>query len=159
VRRETTWDDFDEVYEIYMDDTVNPYVNFEIMGKEAFRSIFEDMMEGGGFQIYEREGEIISVLVVRRFQYRLKHLAYIGAFGIKGLYQGKGIGKRIMKELIRDLGEEGVRRIELRVEADNQRAIAFYQKLGFDKEGTLRKYMKRARDTEYVDVYQMSLLL
>jgi putative acetyltransferase len=64
-----------------------------------------------------------------------------------------------MKELIRDLAEEGVRRIELRVEADNQRAIAFYQTLGFENEGTLKKYMKRAGDAEYIDVHQMGLLL
>ena len=33
MRRETTREDFDQVYEIYMDETVNPYVNFEVMGK------------------------------------------------------------------------------------------------------------------------------
>ena len=96
MRREVTREDFDQVYEIYMDETVNPYVNFEIMSKEAFRPIFDEMIAGGGFQVYEFEGEVVSALVVRCFKHRLKHLAYIGAFGIKQSFQGQGMGKKIM---------------------------------------------------------------
>jgi putative acetyltransferase len=159
MRREITVEDYDQVYEIYMDETVNPYVNFEIMSKEAFRPIFNEMIDRGGLLVYELEGVVIAALVVSRFQHRLKHLAYIGAYGIRQAYQGRGIGKEIMQELIRDLWVDGVRRIELRVEADNERAIRFYKKLGFEMEGTHRKYMKREKDADYVDVHLMGLLL
>jgi len=159
MRRETTREDFNRIYEVYMDETVNPYVNFEIMSEEEFRPIFEKMIESGESQIYELNGEVIAALAVRRFQYRLKHLAYIGAFGIKQKYQGKGFGIKIMQELIRDLRMDGVKRIELRVEADNKRAINFYRKLGFEAEGTHRKYMKRERDADFIDTHLMGLLL
>jgi len=159
MRREIARKDFDQVYEIYMDETVNPYVNFEIMSKEAFHPIFDELIERGGLQVYELGGEVISALVVSRFRHRLKHLAYIGAFGIKRQYQGSSIGTKIMQELISNLRADGVRRIELRVEADNKRAISFYKKLGFEAEGTLRKYMKRDKDANYVDVHLMGLLL
>jgi len=158
-RREIKREDFDQVYEIYMDETVNPYVNFEITSREGFHPIFDDLIERGGLEVYELDGDVISALVISRFQHRLKHLAYIGAFGIKRSYQGRGIGTKIMQELIRDLRADGVRRIELRVEADNHRAISFYGKLGFEAEGTLRKYMKRELDADYVDVHLMGLLL
>ena len=159
MRRETTKEDFNRVYEIYMDETVNPYVNFEIMSKEEFRPIFDKMIESGESQIYELNGEVIAALAVRRFQYRLKHLAYIGAFGIKQQYQGKGFGIKIMQELIRDLRMDGVKRIELSVEADNKRALNFYGKLGFEEEGTHHKYMKRERDADFIDTHSMGLLL
>ena len=159
MRREIKKEDFDQVYEIYMDETVNPYVNFEIISKEAFHPIFDELLKGGGLQVYELEGKVISALIVSRFQHRLKHLAYIGAFGIKRSHQGKGIGTKIMQELIRDLQADGVKRLELRVEADNKRAISFYRKLGFKKEGTLRNYMNRETDSNYVDVHIMGLLL
>jgi RimJ/RimL family protein N-acetyltransferase len=159
MRRETTREDFNRVYEIYMDETVNPYVNFEIMSKEEFLPIFDEMIESGGLQVYELDGKVIAALVVRRFQYRLKHLAYIGALGIKQQYQGRGFGIKIMQELIKDLRMDGVKRIELRVEADNKRAINFYKKLGFEAEGTHRKYMKRERDADFVDTHLMGLLL
>jgi len=159
MRRETTREDFNRVYEIYMDETVNPYVNFEIMSKEEFRPIFDKMIESGESQVYELNGEVIAALAVSRFQYRLKHLAYIGALGIKRQYQGKGFGIKIMQELIRDLRMDGVKRIELRVEADNKRALNFYGKLGFEEEGTHRKYMKRERDADFIDTHLMGLLL
>lgn len=159
MRRNTSMEDFDQVYEIYMDETVNPYVNFEIIGTQAFQPIFEEMLGQGGFQVYEFEGEVISALVVSRFTHRLKHLAYIGAFGIKKSHQDRGVGAKIMQELISDLRADGVKRIELRVEADNERAIYFYQKLGFKAEGRLMRYMKRKNDADYVDVHQMALLL
>jgi putative acetyltransferase len=159
MRRETTSDDFDDVFEIYMDGTVNPYVNFEPMSKKEFLSIFTGMIANGGFQVYELDGEVIAVFVVSRFEYRLKHLAYIGTFGIKQQYQSKGHGKKMMQELIRDLSIDGVRRIELRVEADNERAIGFYKKLGFEMEGTHRKYMKREKNTDFIDTHLMGILL
>jgi RimJ/RimL family protein N-acetyltransferase len=157
--RETTRGDLSQVYEIYMDETVNPYVNFEIVSREEFRPIFGEMLDSGGLQVYEFEGNVIAVLVVSRFQHRLKHLAYIGAFGIKRSHQGVGIGTKIMQGLIRDLRADGVSRIELRVEADNIPAISFYKKLGFEEEGTHRKYMKRERDVDFVDTHLMGLLL
>ncbi len=157
--RKAKSDDFNEVYEIYMDETVNPFVNFEIMDKESFQPIFDKMIKDGGLHIYESEGVTISALVIKRFEHRLKHLAYIGAFGIRQSHQGRGIGTKIMQEIKRNLELEGVRRIELRVEADNQRALAFYKKLGFQLEGTLQKYMKREQDLDYVDVHPMGLLL
>jgi RimJ/RimL family protein N-acetyltransferase len=159
MRQETTSEDFDDVFEIYMDRTVNPYVNFEPMSKKEFQSIFVEMIANGGFQVYELEGEVIAVFVVSRFKHRLKHLAYIGAFGIKQQYQSMGYGKKMMQELIRDLSVDGVRRIELRVEADNEQAIGFYKKLGFEMEGTHRKYMKRERDAVYIDTHLMGMLL
>ena len=159
MRRKTTRNDFETVYEIYMDDTVNPYQNFEHMSRAAFRPIFRAMMAGGGFQVYELEGEVIAALVVRRFEHRLRHLAYLGALGIKREFQGRGYGTKILRELIHDLRAGGATRIELLVEADNARAIAFYHKLGFEREGTHRNYLNRAADPGYTDAHLMGLLL
>jgi len=64
-----------------------------------------------------------------------------------------------MENVIATLKANGVRRIELMVERDNPRAIAFYEKLGFQHEGTLRKAYKRAADDHYTDECMMALLL
>ena len=159
MRRETTPADFEAVYEIYMDETVNPFQLFEPMSRAAFRPIFNEFMAASGFQVYEVDGRVIAAVVVRRFTHRLAHLAYLGSFGIKLAYQGQGYGTRIIRELVRDLRAEGVTRLELLVEADNGRAIAFYQKLGFEMEGTHRHYLKRATDAGYTNAHLMGLLL
>jgi putative acetyltransferase len=50
----------------------------------------------------------------------------------------------------------GVLRVELMVEEDNARGIAFYRKLGFEHEGRLRGAYKRASQSGYVDELLMA---
>ena len=45
------------------------------------------------------------------------------------------------------------------VESDNAPALRFYEKLGFEREGTLRKFYKRAGDAEAIDDHVMALLI
>ena len=47
-------------------------------------------------------------------------------------------------------------RVQLRVDADNARAIHCYEKSGFKKEGTLRETV--FREGKYVDQFIMSIL-
>ena len=55
----------------------------------------------------------------------------------------------------RRLEHSGVLRFELQVEADNPRGIAFYRKLGFEREGVQRRAYKRAAEPGYVDEVMM----
>jgi putative acetyltransferase len=61
----------------------------------------------------------------------------------------------MLKEVLAQLERSGVLRFELLVEADNPRGIAFYQKLGFEREGVQRKAYKRAAERDYVDEVMM----
>ena len=63
-----------------------------------------------------------------------------------------------MAELLDTLRQEGIKRFDLLVEIDNPRAIHFYKKFGFDIEGTLRNYFKRANQADYVDDYLMAII-
>ena len=65
----------------------------------------------------------------------------------------------MVNEAIECLRQDGVSRVELLVEADNPRALAFYRKLGFEQEGRLRAAYKRAHQAEYVDEILMARLL
>ena len=47
-------------------------------------------------------------------------------------------------------------RLDLRVYVDNAPAIALYEKFGFEKEGTHRRFVYR--DGEYVDAHVMARL-
>ena len=83
----------------------------------------------------------------------------IGSFALKPEFHGTGLAYTIIKELIDELVIDGVKRIELIVESDNPKGIRFYEKLGFEKEGTLRKFYKRSYEDNYVDDYIMSLII
>ncbi len=71
--------------------------------------------------------------------------------------QGRGVGTALMEALI-DYADRwaGVLRIELTVWVDNERAIRFYQRFGFETEGRLRAY--GLRDGRYDDVLTMARL-
>jgi ribosomal protein S18 acetylase RimI-like enzyme len=62
----------------------------------------------------------------------------------------------MVSEAIDCLRGEGILRVELLVEADNPRGVAFYRKLGFQLEGTLHAAYKRSHEKRYVDELLMA---
>ncbi|OQB25460.1 MAG: Spermidine N(1)-acetyltransferase [Firmicutes bacterium ADurb.Bin182] len=58
-------------------------------------------------------------------------------------YWGMGIGRRLMEELIEWAKGTGIiRKINLRVRKDNERAIRLYKKLGFTESGIISREMQ-----------------
>ena len=78
--------------------------------------------------------------------------------GVRDAWQGKGVGTALMQAAL-DLADNwlGLRRIELRVYADNEPAIALYRKFGFEIEGTHRLYA--IRNGVYVDSLSMARII
>jgi putative acetyltransferase len=85
---------------------------------------------------------------------RRRHVGYLG-MAVHDKWQSKGVGTALMKALI-DLADNwlNLSRLELTVYTDNEPGIRLYQKLGFEIEGTQKKYA--FRDGAYVDAYCMA---
>lgn len=159
MERKATIEDFETVYEIYMDEVNNPFMTFEIITQEQFRPIFEQILAVKDLYVYESEGHITATYRIVRKQYRMSHIAYFGSFAMHPNYRGKGLGKRIMLEIIARLQRDGIKRLELLVVSDNKRAIEFYKQLGFQVEGIFKCFLKRANSDEYLDELAMAKLL
>ena len=87
---------------------------------------------------------------------RRRHCAGLG-ISVASTAQGRGVGKALMKALCDYADDWGqILRIELTVFTDNARAIALYQRFGFELEGTHRGYA--LRQGRYVDVHSMARL-
>jgi len=101
------------------------------------------------------EGEIVGMLSLH-VSSRLRR-AHVGDLGmaVHDKWAGKGVGTALMKAGI-DLADKwfNLARLELTVYTDNQPALRLYKKLGFEIEGTHRKYA--FRDGGYVDAYTMA---
>lgn len=71
--------------------------------------------------------------------------------------QGQGIGTALL-EAVLDLADNWLmlRRVELEVYADNQRAVRLYEKFGFEAEG--RKREAAVKNGAYVDLLVMARL-
>ena len=88
---------------------------------------------------------------------RRRHVASFG-MGVKDDVLGKGVGSALIKTAI-DLADNwlNLKRLELIVYTDNERALNLYKKFGFIIEGESEAYA--FRNGEYVSVYHMARLV
>jgi ribosomal-protein-alanine N-acetyltransferase len=61
-------------------------------------------------------------------------------------YRGKGLGKLLLKETLNYLSAEGVKKVFLEVEEDNQRALNLYRAFGFKENGRRKNYYPLNKD-------------
>ena len=142
-----------------MHPAVVPYLGFDPMDKDAFAELFDDFVASQGFFVFEEAGAIRGFYRAARHAGRARHGAYLGPLAVAPEEHGTGLAMRMMTDAIERLAAIGVSRVELMVEVDNPRAIAFYRKLGFVEEGRMRGAYKRADERDYVDELFLAKLL
>ncbi len=107
------------------------------------------------FLVAEVDGKIVgncSLDLVRNLK-RYLHRSTMGITVIKD-YWRMGIGSLLLTELLQQAKQLGYEQVELTVVATNSRAIALYERFGFEKVGVNPKSLKYA-DGSYVDEYNM----
>lgn len=105
------------------------------------------------------EGELAGNAGVQRVDNRLKY-RHRGEFGIciKAKYWNLGLGTLILKEVRKTAESTGFDQIELGVFSDNTRAVHLYEKMGFEKTGTVPRAYK-LKDGRYCDEIQMVYII
>ena len=87
---------------------------------------------------------------------RRAHTASLG-MAVHDAYAGRGAGSALMAAVINQADRWlNLKRLELNVYTDNARAIALYERFGFEREGVFRNYAWR--DGAYVDSLAMARL-
>jgi len=121
---------------------------------ETARKWLETMAPGNISLVVEKDGRIIGNGGFERLHCRRSHVAYLG-MGLHDDFHGRGIGTRLLRELI-EIADDwlNLRRLELTVYVDNARAIALYERHGFEIEGTHRDYAFRGG--AFGDAYAMA---
>ena len=88
---------------------------------------------------------------------RVKHSGELG-MSVRKAFWGLGVGSKLLDALLEWARQTRViKKINLRVRADNHRAILLYEWKGFVREGTLRKEV--FFNGTYHDLYWMGLVL
>ena len=102
------------------------------------------------------DGKVIGMIFLAREENRRSHVGSIG-MAVHDAYAGRGAGTALMAAVI-DLADNWLqlKRLELGVYADNARAIALYERFGFEREGLNRAYAWR--DGAYADSLMMARL-
>ena len=158
IRRLARPDDLAAVHRIYMHDEVVPYLGQDPMPIDGFRPVFEGLLATNSFFVAVRNDDVCGFYRVNRQKGRSQHVAILETLAISPDDKGTGFALEMISEALECMREEGIRRVELMVEADNPRAFAFYRKLGFEHEGRLRAAYKRANQADYVDELLMARL-
>jgi putative acetyltransferase len=99
---------------------------------------------------------IAAASLHREERHRRSHAASLG-MAVHDGYARRGVGSALLAAIV-DLADNwwNLKRLELNVYADNGRAIALYERFGFEREGLMRAYAWR--DGAYVDSVAMARL-
>ncbi len=107
--------------------------------------------------VAEHEGQLVGYLGAIGGDFHRNHHSVHIFLGILERFTGQGLGRRLLEETEQWAQRQGLHRLELTVMRHNARALALYQKMGFEIEGTKRDSLQV--DGVYVDEIYMAKLL
>jgi RimJ/RimL family protein N-acetyltransferase len=121
------------------------------------REFVLDLIKNGDLQFVAlADGEVVGWCDIRRHFFPAHaHRGTLG-MGIVPAYRGRGLGLRLVQAVLDEARSAGFVRIELDVHADNARAIALYERIGFVREGVARDAV--FVDGEYRDAIAMAMV-
>jgi uncharacterized protein len=102
------------------------------------------------FLVAEWGGQLVghAIALVRQHKKGLSGRIY--SLAVHPEFRGKKIGQSLLREMMREIGTRGVKRIYLEVEAENAAAIALYQRSEFRQIGILPDYFGRGQDGRHM---------
>lgn len=99
-----------------------------ILGLAARRESFLGWRRLAGFILVRRAADEAEVLTV----------------AVRAAQRGRGIGRKLLEEVLRRLYRDGITTCFLEVDRDNGSAIRLYRALGFETVGERKGYYRRA---------------
>jgi arsenate reductase len=153
-----TTTDFDFFYNLYMHPQVNPYLLYEVMDKEMFKPIFEELLQQQVLYKFNDGTADAGMCKLVLHRYRDSHKMYVGGLAIHPAHTGKGYGVLLMQDIIAFAKANNRSRVDLSVSTENEKAIALYKKCGFVIEGLLKNYSYLASQNRFIDEYMMCYL-
>lgn len=110
----------------------------ELSDIDNFQSSY--LTDRGLFLVVLDRGQVIGTGAVRRLT---ENICELKRLWLLTKYQGKGIGYRVLQELIRFARSNGYTKIRLETDLEQVRAIEFYRQVGFQP---IAKYNNRNSD-------------
>jgi len=156
--RRTVETDREGIAAIYDSDAVVRQTGQVPYRSAAFRQGFYSSRDPNCTELVaEIEGQVVGHLgLLTTSAPRRRHVASFG-IAVHGGFHGKGVGSALVAEMIRLCDDYlNIVRLELTVHPDNQRAIALYERFGFEREGVAR--FAAFTDGKYSGLLQMARL-
>lgn len=123
--------------------------------KEFLQNIQSSILEK--IFLFEIENKIVGMCSIEGInKIRIKHRVDMAITVLKN-YWGNKIGEKLIDYAIDYCKSNSIKKIELTVRIDNERALKLYKKFGFEIEGEIKKFIYL--DGNYYNCYFMGLLL
>ncbi|MFO1458390.1 MAG: GNAT family protein [Verrucomicrobiota bacterium] len=124
---------------------------------EQTREFITSLSDSGGIQVVAvAEAQIVGWCDVTPIPFEgMRHVGRLG-MGLLPPFRGKGLGRRLVREVLSQVFAVSLKRVELEVYASNKVAIGLYEREGFVMEG--RKRLARILDGAEDDILIMGLL-
>jgi len=101
-----------------------------------------------GFRVAKVEGKVVGFVSGDANWYSRRERKRVGAIHeivVDPDYQGLGVGKRLMENILEYFKKKGLDTAELWVGDENTRAISFYKKFGFFENGRYNYWIRMTR--------------
>lgn len=126
-------DDFDAVRDLWA--ALNAEVARPPYGPTCFDELWpvaRALFDANLVLVAEREGAVAGCVIATRVR---TGLAYVSGMYLRPELRGRGVGRRLLEALALVLRERGIAHLLLDVDAGNDRAVAFYEHVGFRDAG------------------------
>ena len=144
--REATFDDKDQIAEVLLD-----FYNMNDRD-EAIKSFTTELEKDFHYIVAEENGKIIGLVTWLMHGLPKHGLFELDRICILSEARGKGVGRKLVDRLVSDariwyeeVGEK-IRKLYLLTHEDNKNAHAFYEKVGFVHDATLKDHYYENQD-------------
>ncbi|MEM2880621.1 MAG: ribosomal protein S18-alanine N-acetyltransferase [Candidatus Methanomethylicaceae archaeon] len=132
--RDATLNDLNEIYAIEKESFSDPYP------KPLLKAFF---YHPGAYIVAVVRGKVVGYAIgIIRF----RSLGHIISIAVEKDFRGKGIGKKLLHELIKRLSGMGAKKIRIEVRESNEIAINLYKKTGFTTKEKISRYYPDGED-------------
>lgn len=114
----------------------------EAWSKEVFESEFALLGTTRTYRVVEENKEIVAYFGLAI----VDDTADITTIAVRTDFQGRGIGRKLMQEILDIAASRNLRKIMLEVKPENLAAISLYQKFDFEVIGLRRNYYGPSKD-------------
>lgn len=125
---------------------------------EEMKRRIREISEHCPYLVYEEEGRVMGYSYVHPWKIRAAYSTTMETtVYVTPEAEGRGVGTVLMKNLIDDCRRMGVHSLIACITSDNERSIAFHEKLGFEAVSRFREVGRKLG--RWLDVTDMELLL
>ena len=140
--RQATANDLEAITEIYNEAILKTVATFDTETKtiEQQRKWFEDHSTKNPILVAEENGVIFGFASLSKYSNRCAYsdTAEISLY-IMEEFQGKGIGKKLMKAIIDEGEKVGLHAVIARITDENEKSIHLHKSVGFEHIGTMKE--------------------